>query len=98
MSEPGRSDPPILCLGEAIVDLVCEEEVDGLGQATSFKPHFGGALANVAVSVARHGAQAALGGGVGADVWGDWLRTRLEREGIDLRWFSAVENLQTPVA
>ncbi len=95
MSDPSR---PILCLGEAIVDLICEEEPAALGDATAFRPHFGGALANVAVSAARHGAPAALAGGVGDDAWGAWLHRRLEEEGVDLRWFSQVPDLQTPVA
>jgi sugar/nucleoside kinase (ribokinase family) len=98
MSEPTPSGKPILCFGEAIVDLVCEEEVAGLGDATHFKPYFGGALANVAVSAARHGAPVALAGGVGDDAWGNWLRDRLRAEGVSLRWFSAVPGLQTPVA
>ncbi|MGI9020911.1 MAG: carbohydrate kinase family protein [Solirubrobacterales bacterium] len=89
---------PILCLGEAIVDLVCDHEAATLGDATAFSPHFGGALANVAVSARRHGAPAALAGGVGDDEWGQWLRRRLEAEGVGLRWFSLVAGLQTPVA
>ena len=95
MSEASR---PILCLGEAIVDLICEEEAASLGEASAFRPHFGGALANVAVSAARHGAAAALAGGVGDDPWGEWLEERLAGEGIDLRWFSKVPGLETPVA
>jgi sugar/nucleoside kinase (ribokinase family) len=89
---------PILCLGEAIVDLVCEDELDSPTDADSFRPHFGGALANVAVAAARAGAPAALAGGVGDDGWGAWLRARLDAEGVDLRWFSLVPELQTPLA
>ena len=89
---------PILCLGEAIVDLICEQELDSPAEAESFRPHFGGALANVAVAAARAGAPAALAGGVGDDAWGEWLRARLEAERVDLRWFSLVPGLQTPLA
>ena len=89
---------PILCLGEAIVDLICEEELDSPAEAESFRPHFGGALANVAVATSRAGAPAALAGGVGDDAWGGWLRGRLEAERVDLRWFSLVPGLQTPLA
>jgi sugar/nucleoside kinase (ribokinase family) len=42
---------PTLCLGEALVDLMCERPVSGLAQADAFVPHFGGAVANVAVFV-----------------------------------------------
>jgi sugar/nucleoside kinase (ribokinase family) len=89
---------PILCLGEAIVDLVCEREVDSIADVEAFRPHFGGALANVAVTAAREGAAVGLAGGVGDDDWGGWLRARLEAEGVDLRWFSTVAGLQTPLA
>ncbi|WP_205696006.1 carbohydrate kinase family protein [Conexibacter sp. SYSU D00693] len=87
-----------LCLGEALVDLVCHEPAAGLAQAPSFVPHHGGATANVAVACVRHGGRAALAGGAGADGWGQWLRERLEREGVDLTWFSLVEGAQTPIA
>jgi fructokinase len=93
-----RAGSSILCLGEAIVDLVFEGEADSVSQADAFTPHFGGALANVAVAAARAGAPAALGGGVGADPWGEWLRERLRAEGVDLSYFSVIEGLQTPVA
>ena len=36
-------------------------------------PHFGGAVANVAVVAARIGARVALAGGAGEDPWGEWL-------------------------
>ena len=38
-----------LCVGEALVDLVCERPVASLAEADAFVPHFGGAIANVAV-------------------------------------------------
>jgi sugar/nucleoside kinase (ribokinase family) len=91
-------EKPILCLGEAIVDLVCEGELDSPTDAQAFRPHFGGALANVAVAASRAGAPAGLAGGVGDDAWGGWLRARLEAEGVDLSWFSSVPGLQTPLA
>src|SRR4051794_4752453 len=92
------SEGPILCLGEAIVDLVCEREVESIDEADGLVPHFGGALANVAVAAARAGATAALAGGVGADPWGEWLAARLAAEGVDLTWLSRVDGIQTPVA
>ncbi|MDX6668634.1 MAG: fructokinase, partial [Solirubrobacteraceae bacterium] len=58
---------PTLCLGEAIVDLVCEHPVADLAEADSFVPHLGGAVANVAVGAARCGAEVALAGGTGDD-------------------------------
>ncbi len=88
----------IVCLGEGLVDLICERPVDSLTDADCFAPHFGGALANVAVAAARAGAPAALAGATGDDEWGRWLAARLEREGVDLRFFELLEGEQTPVA
>jgi sugar/nucleoside kinase (ribokinase family) len=88
----------IICLGEAIVDLICERELSEPGEADSFVPHPGGALANVAVAARRGGAESALVGGVGNDAWGAWLRERLWHERVDVRWLSVVDALATPVA
>ena len=89
---------PALLLGEAIVDLICERPVSGYEEADCFVPHFGGAVANVAVTAARQGAEVALAGGAGDDPWGAWLRARLDDEGVDLRWFELVEGFGTPLA
>jgi sugar/nucleoside kinase (ribokinase family) len=88
----------ILCLGEAIVDLVCERPLRDISEAEGFVPHCGGAIANAAIVAARGGAEVALAGGVGDDGWGRWLERRLASEGVDLRWFSRVPGLATPVA
>lgn len=87
-----------LCIGEALVDLVCPEPAASLAGARSFVPHAGGAVANVAVHCVRHGGRAALAGGAGADGWGAWLRDHLAREGVGLDWFELVDGVQTPVA
>jgi fructokinase len=88
----------VLCLGETIVDLVCERPVADFAQADAFVPHSGGAPANAAVVAARCGAAVSLGSGVGDDAWGDWLRARLRGEGVGLDWFSRVPGLRTPLA
>jgi sugar/nucleoside kinase (ribokinase family) len=87
-----------LCLGEALVDLICERAIDDLAQADAFVPHFGGAVANVAVIAARYGAPAALAGGAGDDAWGSWLRERLREEGVDVSLFTLIAGSQTPLA
>ena len=89
---------PTLCLGEAIVDLVCERPVADLAEADSFAPHLGGAVANVAVGAARCGAEVALAGGAGDDPWGRWLRDGMLDAGVDLRWFELLPGFATPIA
>lgn len=89
---------PLLCLGEALVDLICPAPVSRLADAPAFVPHPGGATANVAVHAARLGAQVSLAGGAGADAWGAWLAEKLEAEGVDLGFFALVEGALTPLA
>jgi fructokinase len=87
-----------LCLGEALVDLICETPVDELSSAAAFVPHFGGAVANVALLAAREGARVSLAGGVGDDAWGGWLRERLVAAGVGVSRFQLLAGVRTPVA
>src|SRR5262249_13641978 len=87
-----------LCLGEALVDLICQRPIDDLIEADAFVPHFGGVVANVAVVAARAGARMTLAGGAGDDPWGHWLRDRLEAEGVDVSMFALVPDVQTRLA
>jgi fructokinase len=87
----------VLCLGEAIVDLICERPAESLEEADMFVPHFGGAVASVALMAALAGGRTALAGGVGADDWGRWLRARLERAGVGLDHFKLIEDKLTPL-
>lgn len=95
---PAPAPTHTLCLGEALVDLICEHPASGLGEATAFVPHCGGSVANVAVTAARAGARMSLAGGRGADGWGEWLHERLEREGVELSQFRRLADAQTAVA
>jgi sugar/nucleoside kinase (ribokinase family) len=88
----------ILCLGEALVDLICEQPVTEVGEADVFVPHFGGTVGNVALLAARAGAPVALAGGAGDDSWGEWLRAQLLDAGVDLERFELVPGLTTPLA
>ena len=97
-SDQGPAPSRTPCLGEALVDLICEQPIERLAEAESFVPHFGGAVANVAAVAARAGAHVALAGGAGADDWGRWLRDRLEHEGVELSLFELIEDRQTPLA
>ena len=88
-----------LCLGEALVDLICEKPLeDDLAEADSFVPHFGGAVANAAMVAARAGADIALAGGAGDDAWGSWLLSRLQDGGVDTSLFRLIPEAKTPIA
>jgi fructokinase len=89
---------PILCLGEAIVDLICERRLEPGEAPDAFLPHHGGALPNVAAAAVRGGAKAALVGGVGSDHWGRWLIEGLRTEGVETQWIAVLEQTRTPLA
>jgi fructokinase len=88
----------MLCLGEPLVDLICERQVESLGDAGSFTPHFGGVVANVAVVAARMGADVGLAGCAGEDDWGWWLHDQLDTEGVELSLFELLSGRATRLA
>lgn len=90
--------PRLVCLGEALVDLICPDPVAAEASAERFEAHFGGALSNVAVAARRAGAEVALAGGTGDDRWGRFLRERLEREGVEMRFQTELAGIPTPFA
>ena len=87
-----------LCLGDALVDMVGERPGRELIEIDRFSPHFGGAAANVALVAAKAGAQIALAGGAGDDVWGRWLVQRLRDARVDVSLFELQAGTQTPLA
>jgi fructokinase len=95
VSDPSR---PILNIGEAIVDLICERNLEEGEAPDAFVPHHGGAPANVAAATARRGTAAALLGGVGRDPWGEWLADGLESAGVETRWLTRLDGANTPLA
>jgi fructokinase len=94
------SDPPgsLACLGEALVDLICPDSVDDPLEATRFEVRFGGALSNVAVAARRAGAEVILAGGAGDDRWGEFIRSRLEAERIDMTFQETLPETRTAFA
>ena len=89
---------PLICIGEALVDLICPDPLNAAADAKRFEVHFGGALANVAVAASRAGAPASLAGGCGDDDWGTFLRDRLRAEGVALDFHTLLPGIPTPFA
>jgi fructokinase len=76
-------DLDVLCLGEALVDLVSDRP-GRLSECERFEVHSGGAPANVAVGLARLGVRAAFLGVTGDDDLGSLLARKLAAEGLEL--------------
>jgi fructokinase len=88
----------VVCLGEALVDLVGGEPAASVAAVREFAPAPGGSLANVAAVAARFGARSLFLGGAGDDAWGRWLRERLAAEGVDTSRFVLAEAGETSLA
>lgn len=74
----------IVCVGEALVDLVAIEPGVALGTVPAFARAAGGAPANVAVGVARLGGTSALIGCLGGDPFGRAIASELRVNGVDV--------------
>jgi fructokinase len=76
--------PEVVCIGEALVDFLPHQTGRAVRDVESWTPCPGGSPANVAVGLARLGARSALLGVVGKDEFGEFLKARLGREGVDV--------------
>lgn len=90
--------PPVLSLGEALIDLIVNDDAPSLETASAFVARPGGAPANVAVALARLGVPAAFGGGVGDDPFGRRLRATFAAEGVDVSRLRATAEAETTLA
>ena len=74
----------IVCFGEMLIDFVSTESGVTLAQAPAFEKAPGGAPANVAVGLARLGADVAFMGKVGDDDFGHFLADTLAENDVDI--------------
>jgi fructokinase len=80
----GSRELDVLCLGEALVDLLPDRR-GRLEACARFEPAPGGAPANVATGLARLGLRVGFRGVVGDDPFGRLLAGRLADEGVSIR-------------
>lgn len=73
----------VLCVGEALVDLVAETNTGDVGASETFRRAAGGAVANVAVGIARLGGAARFAGTLSRDAFGEFLLRTLSSEHVD---------------
>lgn len=90
--------PDIICLGEALVDMVCTTPGLSLVQAPEFSKAAGGAPTNVAAGCALLGASSGLIAKVGQDAFGEYLRQSLWDCGVDLAQFLLTPTHATQLA
>ncbi|MEU6209901.1 5-dehydro-2-deoxygluconokinase [Streptomyces sp. NPDC093224] len=87
----------LITMGRIGVDLYPLTTGVPLAEAETFGKFLGGSAANVAVAAARLGRRVALVSRTGADPFGAYLRTQLDRFGVDGRWVTEVAAHPTPV-
>ena len=90
--------PDIICLGEALVDMISTAPGLNLVQSPQFDKAAGGAPTNVAAGCAILGASAGLIAQVGKDSFGEYLRQTLLDVGVDLQNFLMTPDCATQLA
>lgn len=87
----------ILVVGRVSIDLYADE-AGPFDAVTRFRKAVGGTATNVAIAAARLDHASALVTKVGAEGFGDYVRSTLVDFGVDTRWVGTDEELQTPLA
>ena len=88
----------VLCLGEALIDMVPTRTGVGLAEAETFVKAAGGAPANVAVGLARLGVSSGFIGAVGDDPFGRFLADTLAHEGVAIDGLHVTKEAPTALA
>jgi 5-dehydro-2-deoxygluconokinase len=86
----------LLTMGRISVDIYPNDVGVTLDKVGSFGKYLGGSPSNVAVAAARHGRSTAVITRTGQDPFGQYLHRELAKFGVDDRFVSGVEGLQTP--
>lgn len=76
----------ILCIGEALIDMICTDKGRSLSDGNNFLKKAGGAPTNVAAAIAALGGNVELAAKVGADPFGQHLVDVMESFGVSTRW------------
>lgn len=76
----------ILCVGEALIDMICTDKGKPLSQGENFLKKAGGAPTNVAAAIAALGGHVELAAKVGADPFGDHLIDVMDSFGVNTQW------------
>ncbi|MEK7200360.1 MAG: carbohydrate kinase, partial [Bacteroidota bacterium] len=76
----------ILCIGEALIDMICTDKGSSLSEGNHFLKKPGGAPTNVAAAIAALGGTVELAAKVGNDPFGKQLISVMQEFGVSTRW------------
>jgi 5-dehydro-2-deoxygluconokinase len=88
----------VITMGRISVDVYPQQVGVSLREVTSFGKFLGGSSTNVAVAAARYGRRVATITRTGRDPFGEYLHDALKGFGVDDRYVTPVDGLNTPVA
>jgi fructokinase len=88
----------ILCIGEALIDMICTDKGKSLSDGQNFLKKPGGAPTNVAAAIAALGGSVELAAKVGTDPFGKHLIEVMQSFGVATKWILQDENYFTTFA
>lgn len=88
----------ILCIGEALIDMICTDTGLALSDGRHFLKKAGGAPTNVAAAIAALGGEVLLAAKVGDDAFGKYLINVMEDFGVSVKWILKDKNFFTTFA
>lgn len=88
----------ILCIGEALIDMICTDTGSTLSKGEHFLKKPGGAPTNVAAAIAALGGEVLLSAKVGADPFGQQLIDVMKDFGVSTVWMVQDRNSFTTFA
>jgi fructokinase len=88
----------ILCIGEALIDMICTDKGKLLSEGQNFLKKTGGAPTNVAAAIAALGGQVTLAAKVGKDPFGKQLIETMQEFGVNTQFMFQDETFFTTFA
>jgi fructokinase len=88
----------VLCIGEALIDMICTDRGSRLADGQNFLKKAGGAPANVAAAIAALGGHVDMAAKVGKDPFGQHLIDLLSEMGVNTKWVIQDPNAFTTFA
>ncbi|OIR08403.1 putative sugar kinase YdjH [mine drainage metagenome] len=98
INSPSGVGGKILCIGEALIDMICTDKGKSLSEGNNFLKKPGGAPTNVAAAIAALGGSVELAAKVGNDPFGKQLIGVMKDFGVSTKWMLQDENSFTTFA
>lgn len=89
--------PEVVVMGRVSADLYPAQIQVPLAEQRNFIRYLGGFAGNICTGLSRLGVRSAIVSRVGDDGHGEFVRTFLQKEGVDVAWLGTDHSLNTPV-